>query len=101
MMIMTTTTSKIGKCICKLPICAALSVKTATSNNLQDAYRHIGTYTLGIHPGFYSNCRPSFCHLLCRVVSSLLAYRCVMEFRGKTTGRPTISIHSFPDPYVK
>lgn len=23
-----------------------------------------------------------------------------MEFRGKKTGRPTISIHSFPDPYV-
>jgi hypothetical protein len=100
MMIMTTT-SKIGTRICKLPICAALSVKTATSNNLQDEYRHTGTYTLEIHPGFHSICRPSLCHLLYRVVSSLLTYRCVMGFRGKTTGRPTISIHSFPDPYVK
>jgi hypothetical protein len=58
------TMRKIGTCFCKFSISAALFVKTATSNNLQDEFCHTGTYILGIHPGFHSNCRPSFCHLL-------------------------------------
>ena len=39
-MMMMMTMRKIGTCFCKFSICAALFVKTATINNLQDEYCH-------------------------------------------------------------